>query len=308
MEMSGVFMKMAMMMVLIAIGYFCGRKKVCGPEFIKSASWLTVNVFTCATIISSAVNSHADSSIGTIASVTLWMSVFFILNALIGWLTPKIFRIEGGSAGVMAFMIGVMNSVFIGYPVLQIVFGDMGIFYASLSNIPCNIIIYSWGVNQLSKGTPGYDGKIQWKQMLSAPMVSTFIAVIIFVTKISLPEIVSDTLDTLAGATVPLSMIVVGATLSTVSIKETLGDVNTYIMSFVRLIVCPVATWLALKWFIDDPVVLGTIVVLSATPAAVLAATLGIQCGRDGIAASRGIFVSTVLSVVTMPVIIGLLL
>lgn len=308
MDMSGVMLKMAMMMVLIAIGYFCGKIKVAGPEFTRSASWIVVNIFTCAMIISSAANSHASVTGETMVTVTLWMSVFFIINALIGWLTPKIFRVKSGADGVMIFMIGVMNTVFIGYPVLQIVYGDMGIFYASLSNIPSNILIYSWGVNQLSKGTPGYDGRIQWRKMLSAPMVSTLIAVIIFATKLQLPQIVTDTLDTLSGATIPLSMIVVGATLSRVPLGETFKDKNTYIMSFVRLIVCPVATFFALKWFIKDPVILGTIVILASTPAAVLAATLGIECGRDGVAASRGIFVSTVLSVFTIPLIIWLLL
>ena len=107
---------------------------------------------------------------------------------------------------------------------------------------------------------------------------------------------------------VPMSMLVVGASLGSVSIKESLGNWRVYVVSLVRLIIGPLAVWAVLRPFIHDEMFLGVVVILAACPVAMLATALTIRCGKDEAFASECVFVSTVLSAVTLPLMIYLLL
>ena len=146
------------------------------------------------------------------------------------------------------------------------------------------------------------------KNAISAPLVATIIAVAFFMTGIKLPDHVVQCFDIIGGGTVPMSMLVVGASLGSISVKQALSDWRVYVVSFVRLIVSPLATWLVLRLFIHDEMLLGVSVILAACPTAMIATALAIRGNRDEAYASQIIFVSTVLSAVTMPLMIWLLL
>lgn len=146
------------------------------------------------------------------------------------------------------------------------------------------------------------------KNAISAPLVATIIAVAFFMTGIKLPDPVVQCFDIIGGGTVPMSMLVVGASLGSISVKQALSDWRVYVVSFVRLIVSPLVTWLVLRLFIHDEMLLGVSVILAACPTAMIATALAIRGNRDEAYASQIIFVSTVLSAVTMPLMIWLLL
>ena len=102
-------------------------------------------------------------------------------------------------------------------------------------------------------------------------------------------------------------MMCVGISLGPVSVKDALSHPRLYALSLVRLIVCPLAVWFVLHFFISDPVSFGIIVALMATPTAIVCTILGLENGRDGIESSEEIFISTALSMITIPVIMSFL-
>lgn len=199
-----------------------------------------------------------------------------------------------------------MNNVFIGFPVIEALFGQGAVFCASLSNIPFNILLYSLGVAKLC-GTGG-QRTLRIRQMFSAPLIATLVAVLLFLVKIPVPTVLADTLSTLGGATVPMSMLIIGTSLNAISIKKAVSDWRVYILSLARLVVCPVLVWLVLRLFLTDPLMLGIIVVISACPSATMLTILSVQFGADDALASKTIFVSTLLSALTLPLITWLLL
>ena len=146
------------------------------------------------------------------------------------------------------------------------------------------------------------------KSAISAPLVATIIAVAFFMTGIKLPSPIVQCFDIIGGGTVPMSMLVVGASLGSISVKQALSDWRVYVVSFVRLIVSPLATWIVLRLFIHDEMLLGVSVILAACPTAMIATALAIRAGRDEAYASQCVFASTVLSAATMPLMIWLLL
>lgn len=303
MEMGLIVSKMFMLLILLIIGYVCAKLNVTTKEFNKVASKVAINVFFFAMIISSVANKEIPMSGGELTFGIGMMFVYMLISLAIAVMAPKVLRISDGDIGMYELLVGFMNTAFIGYPVIQAVYGEEAVFFASTSGIPFNLAIYTIGIIMLTKNR-GDGTKINFKNVLTPPLIATFISIFIFAFNVHVPAFIDETCDLMAGAAIPLSMFVVGSSLGDVPLKEAFSDKRMYLLSFVRLIVCPIITWLLLRPFIESRVMLGTIIILAATPMPVIATILGIQYGRDGVESSKGIFLSTVLSMLTMPAII----
>ena len=297
--------KMALLVMLLALGYLCARLKLVGPEFNKGLSKLVINVFLAGMILSSVINKKLEMTGGDVAFGLLMMTLSMLICVGIGWLSPTLLRIKDGDKGMYRILAAFMNNGFMGFPLVAAVYGENTVFFASLSNIPFNLLLYTAGVMLLQKGDK--NTKFSIKSVINVPIVATLIAVVIFAFEIPMPKLVDDVADTLSAATVPLSMMCVGLSLGSVSLKEALLQPRLYGISLVRLLICPLAVWLVLRIFITNPVILGTIVILSACPSAIICTILGIQYGRDGVESSEAIFISTMLSMITIPLLISVL-
>ena len=113
-------------------------------------------------------------------------------------------------------------------------------------------------------------------------------------------------ISTLAGATIPLSMLIIGTSLGAISVRAALADWRVYVVSAVRLLVCPLLTWLVLRPFVSGAL-LGIPVLLAACPSAMVVTALCLQYDRSDAFASKCIFLNTILSAVTIPLLIWLL-
>ena len=303
--MTVILEKMAMLVIFLAGGYVFARLKVVGPEFNKGLSKLVINFFLVGLILSSVVNKEFDmTGKEIIFSLLLWC-VMMAVSVTVGWLTPRVFRMKSGDKGMYSLMVGFMNNGFMGFPLAAAVYGTDVLFFAALSNIPFNLLLYTLGIVILNSGEGKQ--KLELKRVLNAPIIATLAAIVILALKIRMPLFVEDTLSYMSSATVPLSMMCIGVSLGGVSLKDAFCHPRLYLISLMRLIVCPLLTWLILRGIITDPVMLGTIVLLAATPTAVICTILGIEYGRDGIESSEGILLSTVLSMLTIPLLIFVL-
>lgn len=297
--------KMALLVILLALGYLCAHLKLVGPELNKGLSKLVINVFLAGMILSSVINKKLEMTGGDIAFGLLMMTLSMLICLGLGWLSPTLLRIKDGDKGMYRMLSAFMNNGFVGFPLVAAVYGENAVFFASLSNIPCNMLLYTVGVMLLQKGDKST--KFSIKSVINVPIVATLIAVVIFAFEIPMPKLVDDVADTVSAATVPLSMMCVGLSLGSVSLKEALLQPRLYGISLVRLIICPLMVWLVLRMFITNPVILGTIVLLAACPSAIICTILGIQYGRDGVESSEAIFISTMLSMITIPLLISVL-
>lgn len=300
--MTALFGKMAVLFALLLVGYACARLKLVGPEFNKGLSKLVMNVFLAATILNSVINKELSMTGGEIVFAIGMSTLAMLISIGIAYITPIIFGIKTGDRGMYRLLVAFMNTAFVGYPVVTAVFGEEQLFLASLSNIPFNLLLYTVGIMLL---TTGEKGGFKLKKAINAPIIATLTAVLIFSLRIPVPAILEDICSTLASATVPLSMMCVGISLGPVSVKEALTQPRLYLLSLVRLIICPLAVWFVLHFFISDPIMLGVIVAIMSTPTAIVCTILGLEYGRDGIESSEEIFISTALSMVTIPLIMS---
>ncbi|MBR3753097.1 MAG: AEC family transporter [Ruminiclostridium sp.] len=299
--------KMIMLVLLMLVGFGCAKAGWVDGEFSQKASRLVMNVFVVGLIVSSVVNTEPIMTNGELAVAVASVFLVFFLGGILGWLAARLLRFQGRDRNVAWLSVFFMNNVFIGFPVVEALFGGEAIFCASLSNLPFNLLLYTVGVAYLQAGEGR--GRVKLREVFSIPLVATLLAIVLFLFQVPVPELVVDTCRTLGAATVPVSMIIVGISLSHVPIREALLDGKAYAVSLVKLILCPLVTWAVLRLFLDPgSLVFGVLVVIAACPSAAMITILSVRFGADDTLASKIKFLSTVLSAVTLPLMTYLLL
>ena len=303
MDMTPVFTQMGILVFIMAVGFACAKLGVAGPEFTRSGSKIVLNVLLVFTILNSVTSAEMELSLADIGIYTLGFFVMIIVCSLLGVLAARALRVPSDDRGIAAFAVAFTNTVFVGFPVVESVYGAEGVLVATISNIPFNLFIYTLGVALINGSTNG----MNIKSAISPPLIATFVAIAFFLTGWELPAPVVECFSVLSAGTVPVSMLVVGASLGAVPLKSTLGNWRVYAVGLVRLILGPLAVWAALRPFVHDEMALGVTVILAACPTAMLATALTIRSGKDETFASQNVFVSTVLSAATLPLMIYLL-
>ena len=237
MNLSTVFAKMAMLILIMLLGYLCARIGITGPEFNKRVTPLMVTVLLPATILNSVLGAPAFQAI-EIVDYILVLTVMVALQMLPAWLLPRLLRTRGEDAGAMRLTTAFGNVGFVGLPVVAAIFGEEMVFFASLCNIPFNLALYSSSASQLSPE----GGRVRWQDVLNAPVIATLLSIVLLLTRVPVPGVIADTISAVSGVTIPLSMIVIGTSLGAISVRAALTDWRAYAVAAVRLLVCPLLT------------------------------------------------------------------
>ncbi len=292
---------MVLFIILLLIGYFASRKGFLSKDFSKSASWLLLNVFLVASILNSVLGERPSLLTGELWMALLFMTVLMVLCYLLGMIFSR-FDHDDKTSVQTFLLISVVNSLYVGMPVAQALCGSEGVFYVGLSSVPFNILLYTWGMWALRHGK-GKKG-IRLREMISAPLISALLSLLIFVIDLHVPKIVSDLLSSVASATVPISMLVIGATLGNVSLSEAFSKKKLYLINLVRLIVAPLLIYFLFRPFTVNQPLLVSLVIVAACPCGVLSTPLSIQYGYDPEYPSECIMLSTALSMITLPALV----
>lgn len=303
--MSAVITKLTEMVIMIVLGYICAKLKISGPEFNKHTSTVLTNVLLPATILKSmtGLNNGIDNS--EIFYVILLFFLMMGIAGVVGKLVTVVYPFDKDDRGIILCLVMYMNISFVGFPLVESFYGAEGMVYACLSCVPMNLLMFSAGVATISGNKA--EG-INFKRILNVPLISTILGVAIMMLQIPMPEVVSATIHSLANATIPVSMLILGSSLAAIPVVTAFNDLGVYVTAFSRLIICPVVTYLILSLFVDNEMLIGTVTILASTPVAVLMTPLCVQYGKSDQLSSKNIFISTILSIVTMPIIMWVLL
>ncbi|MCF0137260.1 MAG: AEC family transporter [Oscillospiraceae bacterium] len=303
--MTVILEKMAVFLIFLAAGYIFARTKFVTEDFGRELSKLQINFFLTGLILSSVVNKEIEMSAGEVlTALGIWYLVFGV-GLVLAQLVPRVRILRDGDTGLYKSMTAFMNNSLVAMPLIASIWGPKALFFASLSNIPFNTLMYTAGVIMLQKNGSG--GKLELKRILSTPLIATLTAAAIFAFGIRVPAFIDETLDYLATATLPVAMLCVGMSLGSVPLSDAFNKPKLYLISAARLLLCPLAVWLILRGFIPQPDRLGPIVIVAGAPIAIICPILSLQYGRDGVEGSECVLLSTVLSVVTIPMLLSVL-
>ena len=305
MDFSILFEKMLIFLALMVIGWGCIRSGFLDRSFARSLSALTMNVFMPATILNAVLSVKMQLSMGELGKVMLVLCLMQLLGYAVAFVVVKLLPLEKQNGAEYELLMSMGNNLFIGLPIVDALMGPVAVFYVSMTCLPFNLLIYTYGVWRLKRDSA--EKKLRFRDMLSLPLVATILSLLLVLFRPPVPGAVRGLLSAMSGATMPLSMVVIGAAMGSVSLLDAFRRGSLYLCSFVRLILIPVVTWFLLRFLTDDPVLLMTAVICSACPSAVLVSVLTIQYGHSGVYSSEGILQSTLLSLGTIPIIVWFL-
>ena len=263
---------------------------------------LVLNVTVPAQIVIAFISNRGVVSTGEVFSGMLLAALLFPVYALIGMILTLVTRAPKEQRGIYVYMCMFCNVGFMGYPVITAIFGEQAMIFAVLLNVVFNLYMFSVGVF-LIQGKKG-EVKLNPKSLLNVPLISSVLSIILFFTGINLPQTVMASLDYLGDVTTPIAMIVLGVSIASMNIRELLDDWRMYIFVVFRLMLIPVVIYALLRLFPGMPAMMkGTFLILSSMPVATTATMMAIEYEGDVKLASKGVCLSTICSVITIPLV-----
>lgn len=281
------------------IGFIGVRKNLFDDNAINAFNKLLLNLTAPAMFIS-AMNVVFDKSlIRNIITATVGGFIFHLGILLVVFIFVKVFKIKIKSVWLLTLTFA--NIGFMGFPLINDLFGETALFYTSLINISFFVLIFSVGVILL---TYEKAGKMDLKKILmNKAFIGAIIGLIVFIIPYQLPEFLSKTISMFGSITPPLSMLLVGAIFAKANVVKALKNPQIYLISLVKLIIIPIIVFFVAKLLTSDKELVMIFTILSATPTAVLCAVLAKEHQNRELLVSEIVFVSTILSLITLPII-----
>lgn len=286
-----------MLFLLMLVGVYLKKKGIVTAGNQKLLSDLLINVVLPFNIISAF---ELELTPQLIASALMVLAVSFGAQ-LLYLLYSKLFfnRAPKGQQMVMRYATICSNAGFMGNPIVEGVYGTQGLMYASLALIPLRIFMWTSGVSLFT----ATDKKKAMRMLITHPcMVAVYIGIALLFVPFKLPVFLNNTIHSIGGCTSAISMFAVGTILADIDFKKVISKWVLF-YSFIRLVVIPLSVWGILALLRIDPLLIGVTVILAAMPAGSTTAILADKYDGDAAFASKCIFVSTILSLVTIPLI-----
>lgn len=306
MDIMVVFQTMLKLFLLLILGFVLFKCHIFDEYTNKKISALIVNVASPMLIISSiaGVEGSNKSIVFLMIGAGILMYIGFII---LGKIINRIFPFPKKDWPVYECMVVFANTGFMGYPVLLDVFGQEAVFYASLIHMAFNFFVYTYAIMCLTKGDDS-EFKLNFKQLLTPGIILIFVGIFIYLFDIQLPSVLMDTINSVGSLTAPLSMMMIGSSLAVYPIKDSFTDWRSYVFAFVRLMIVPFVTMIMCRLLHIDAYYANITIITNAMPVGSMVLILATQYNANVKIVTRNIVVSTLLSVITIPIVVATML
>ncbi|MBS4538305.1 AEC family transporter [Clostridium sp. D2Q-11] len=305
MDLLSVLSQVSVLFILLIIGIVLRKVNILNDTLGKGLSNLIIYATLPALLITSMNYDFSPEMLNNGLLILAIGPLVYIFVGLIAYLYVKINKIENPEKGIYLFITIFPNVGFMGYPVVEVVFGKIGIFYAALFNLWFNILLWTLGIILVSTKEKT---KINLKMLLNPGTISIAIGLSLFLFSVKLPGPIYDSLNSLGGTTIPLAMLVIGSMLGESSVHGVLKNKLLIGSTFVRLILMPLPLLIVLSLLPLPTIVVGTAAIVMAMPSAANAAIFARRYDSEYKLASEGVFLSTLLSIITIPAFISILI
>lgn len=204
---------------------------------------------------------------------------------------------------VLKFTVVFSNCGFMALPLQEAVLGSEGVFYGAAYIAVFNLVCWTYGLIVMSRKT---SLKAALKAVLNPGVLGTLLGVVLFLLSVELPTVIASPVKFLAGLNTPVPMLVIGYHLVNTNFRRVLRDRDAYIAMSLRLIILPLATLgVMLLCGVDGVILCATVIAVSA-PVAAATTMMASKFGRDAQLSTGIVSASSIFSVVTMPLVVGL--
>ena len=286
------------MMLMIALGFLAARRGILSESGRKSVTDLVIDLIFPCYVLSSLIHNigllDGAEMLFVLAAGVLVQGGLLLVNCFLYRRQPPDRR------AVLRYGTAVSNSAFLGLPLVGSVFGDPGLVYASIFVIALRINTFGVAVNYFHTGRKDFRGQLK-AVLLQPSILATAVGIVIMLTRWRPPEWGVSVISSLAACSTPLSMLTIGAVIHAYS-KEMRLDLLTAQYTLLRLILIPAALFLLFSAAGADPLLRGTAVLLGAMPAGTTMVLFADKYGQGASFAGKLVLVTTLFSMLTLPV------
>lgn len=304
MDVTVVATSIAVMGFIIAIGAFFAFKVPVTPEVKQVLILIVLNIAVPSVILNGVFSTEVTDELLNQVIIIFAISIFFNLGALLfAWILTKIFRFESLLAKKMTVLAALGNTGFIGIPLCATIFGPVGGLLAAIFDAALDLVLFSIVIYMLQSGS-GLNIRKQLKSILNMPLLAVVVGLSSAFLGFNPPEIIIQLTSLLSGLAAPLAMFYLGILLYGL-FKRTGFKVYRQIWFplGLRLIIIPLLTIILISFTNLDDLLKNIVVILSAMPTFTLAAIVFVRYIDDEETAVMTIAFSTLLSLVTIPLI-----
>lgn len=306
--MNLVVQNVAILFAFVFLGFFIGKLHIIDHDCAPDLSNFLVKVTLPATVFCSMLRPFELTMLRDSALIIGLMIGYHLICMLIGALAVRIGGISGPQVGVWVFVCMFCNNGFMGFPLAQSLYGNDGLFLMAVANVVSNLLIFSVGALLLTHGKNGI--RLSGRQLLYNNInIAVVIGAIFYFTQWQLPVLPLSILQQLGSLTGPLSMIVVGLSASRYEVQKMLKNRSIYVLTAIRLLLIPFITAgiVHLLPFRAGSIIPALLILTAALPAPSSSTIILEQHHMDTETAAQAIFLSTLFSLVTIPLMMSLL-
>ena len=296
-----VFTNVLILFMLLFLGYLIGIKKIVAHSSINDLTNLVVDVSMPCTIALSMVRPFDARLLGDAIKVMVAILIFQLVLSGLAYYATKILKVNPSKSGSWIFALVFSNNAFVGYPLMYALYGNDGLFLMAMGNVVQNVLIFSLGIKLI---TLNYNLKdhIRLRHIIFTKQnIAVVVGMFIFFLQIPIPEPVLTLVTYVANLTVPLSMMVVGMSLSRYDVRN---------MTIIRMVLLPLVMVVIFKVLginANQNLPLAILFFTAALPAPAFTTIMAERYNTSIEFSSKCVFLTTVLSILTVPILAGLL-
>lgn len=296
------FEVMMTLFAIVIVGYLAGRLGYMGGEFDKKLSSLVIN-FTCPSLILSSAMSGELPDRRLILPLLGISTLTYMILAGMALFLPRYLTTKKDNEGIVGFALMFGNVGFMGYPVVASIFGHQAVFYAAVLNVINTFAVFTIGTI-LIEGDLGDKKHFQKKVLYSTPMLSAYLAMLIVALGIdNIPGLISQPLTMIGNITVPAALLIIGSSMSQLSLRTMLGNPTVYATTLFRLFLIPLGFYYLCMALGFDQYVVSINTIVIAMPVATYGTILCLKYNRDTTLMTEITLITTLLSMLTIPLL-----
>ena len=305
--------QMLQLFMIMGVGYVLFKLKYIDIPFSQKLTKLLLDITLPFMILSSVMSGNADkdfSKIGIVFVVSFSMYVFLTVLSI---LVAKVFRFPPKEQGMYMFMHMFSNTAFMGFPVINALFGNEAMIYTAILNIFFNLFSFTVGIVMVNydasvkkKGT-SFSGMFDLKNLLTPGTIGSLAAVVIYFIPVEFPSVIRGVFSSVGGLTSTLAMLLIGSTLAKMPVNIIFNDWRVYLFTAVKQVIIPVLVWPLMKLLIDDTLIRSVMFILFLMPVGNTAVLFASRYQKNEELAAKTVFVTTLASILTIPFCLNVL-
>ncbi len=296
---------MLILLAIVVVGYVAGKLDYMGGDFDRRLSNIIID-FTCPALILSSTMGGTLPDRGLILPLLGISLLTYLLLTAVAFGLPKFITKKNEYHGPVGFALMFGNVGFIGYPIVGALFGHQAVFYAAILNVVNTLAVFTIGVMLINGERQRL--AFQPKILMSSPMMAAYLAILIVALGLdNIPDIISQPITMIGNITVPGALLIIGSSMSRLSWRTMLGSRVVYVTTAFRLLILPLIIYVLFRAVGFDPMVVDLNTIIIAMPVATYGTILCLRYGKDSTLITEITFISTLLSVLTIPLVAQLL-